>query len=142
MELSPYLPLLLGDLSQHSIKDAWAKGLKSMWHSPLVRRLARHVYCLDALATQEINAYFEKPLYVDIFDEQQWEALMTTDDLDVFRKFSELGFGALVLTRQQGHDLFLTLALFLCLVSVAALPLAMALEAVVVFRPPQHPQHP
>lgn len=88
MELSPYIPVLMGDLHQHSIREIWAKGIKDMWHSPLVRRLGGHVHAMEALSDQEIQVYEEPSLHIDVFDDEQWDALMTTDDIDVFRAFT------------------------------------------------------
>jgi MoaA/NifB/PqqE/SkfB family radical SAM enzyme len=89
LEISPYIPLLVGDLNQHSIREVWAKGIKAIWHSPLAKRLSERVYCTDALKEQEIAVYRQPSLYIDVFDDEQWEALMNTDDLDVFKRFSE-----------------------------------------------------
>jgi len=94
LELSPYIPVRLGDIKAHRIEDIWAKGIKTLWHSPLVRRLAGHVYCTDALADQEVDVFKEPPLHIDVFDPPQWEALMTTDDLDVFRRFTASNLAA------------------------------------------------
>jgi MoaA/NifB/PqqE/SkfB family radical SAM enzyme len=89
LELSPYIPVLLGDLQKHTIGAVWAKGIKEMWHAPLVRRLAGHVHSTEALSNQEVQVYEEESLHIDVFDNEQWDALMTTDDIGVFRRFSE-----------------------------------------------------
>jgi hypothetical protein len=89
MEVSPYIPVLAGDLKKHSIAEVWGKGIKEIWHSPLVRRLAGHVYCARSLRDQEVTMYRQPSLHIDVFDDEQWDALMTTDDLEVFKRFSE-----------------------------------------------------
>jgi MoaA/NifB/PqqE/SkfB family radical SAM enzyme len=89
MELSPYIPIVMGDLQRYAIHDIWAKGIKEMWHAPLVRRLAGRIHSTDMLRDQEITVYEAESLHIDVFDPEQWEALMTTDDLEVFQRFSE-----------------------------------------------------
>ena len=41
------------------------------------------------MGEQEVRIYEEESLHIDVFDEEQWDALMTTEDLDVFRGFSK-----------------------------------------------------
>lgn len=89
LETSPYLPVVIGNLKEHSIGEVWAKGMKEVWQSPLLRRFARQVHSTEVLGAQEISMYEEESLHIDVFDDEQWEALMTTDDLAVFRRFSE-----------------------------------------------------
>lgn len=88
LELSPYLPVLVGDIKKHSIQEIWSKGINEMWRSPLVRRFAQQIHSTDAFMDQEVRMYQEESLHIDVLNEEQWQALMTTDDLALFQQFS------------------------------------------------------
>lgn len=84
-ELSPYIPVLFGDATQHSIKEFWALSVKDMWRIPLMQRYARQVMTIPDMATVEPRIYFDSPVLIDRFDPDHWAIALQSDDPEELR---------------------------------------------------------
>ena len=47
--VSPYIPLVVGNIKKHSFSDYWNAGLCDTWCSKVVSRFSRHMYSIDAM---------------------------------------------------------------------------------------------
>ncbi len=47
--VSPYIPLVVGNIKKHSFSDYWNAGLCDTWCSKVVARFSRHMYSIDAM---------------------------------------------------------------------------------------------
>jgi|CXWL01.1.fsa_nt_gi MoaA/NifB/PqqE/SkfB family radical SAM enzyme len=88
-ELSCYIPVLVADSLEHSIEEVWAKDYKRLWNAPIVRRFADTMIDMAGMAKLELSIYDEPSLHIDIFDDEQLEVFLTTDDLPTLRAISE-----------------------------------------------------
>jgi hypothetical protein len=88
-ELSCYIPVLVGNSLEHSIEELWAKDFKRLWNAPIVRRFADTMIEMAGMARLEVSIYDEPSLHIDVFDDEQLEVFLTTDDLPTLRAISE-----------------------------------------------------
>jgi MoaA/NifB/PqqE/SkfB family radical SAM enzyme len=88
-ELSCYIPILLGNALEHPIEEFWAKDTKRLWNAPIVRRFASTLTNMAGMSELDVRIYEEESLHIDIFDDEQLDIFLTTDDLDVLRPLSE-----------------------------------------------------
>ena len=87
-ELSPYLPVLFGDATEHSIREFWAKSTKDMWGIPLVLAYAETLSVLDGMRQIRPKIYFEDPVLINRFDDENWALALDTADPDVLIKYA------------------------------------------------------
>jgi len=75
---SPYLPLVVGNIKKHTIKEYWDAGLPRIWKLPLVKELAERVRCISDFGKNEGNAptvWFEEDIRMDIIDDKLYKIL-------------------------------------------------------------------
>jgi len=82
-ELSPYIPVLVADLSKHSIREVWSKSIKEMWNIPLMRKFGETLSTIDGMARIQPRIYFDDHILIDRFDEENWQLAQSTDDAQV-----------------------------------------------------------
>lgn len=88
-ELSCYIPVLLGSALEHSIDEFWALKPKELWNSPIMKRFSNQLGYMKGMSELDVEIYAEESLHIDIFDPEQYEIFMTTDDLSILRGLSE-----------------------------------------------------
>ena len=47
--VSPYIPLVVGNVRRHSIEEYWNAGLSGAWDTPVVRELASRIYSISTM---------------------------------------------------------------------------------------------
>lgn len=47
--VSPYIPLVVGNVRRHELLEYWNAGLDRIWSSPLVRYLAEKLYSIGTM---------------------------------------------------------------------------------------------
>lgn len=47
--VSPYIPLVVGNVRRHSVAEYWNAGLSSTWHTDLVRAVSSHMVSMDTM---------------------------------------------------------------------------------------------
>ncbi len=87
-ELSCYVPVLVGNALEHPLHEVWAKDFKKLWNAPIVKRFTERMGTMQGMADLLLPIYDEPSLHIDVFDDEQLEIFMTTDDLDVLRAIS------------------------------------------------------
>ena len=88
-EPSCYIPVLLGSALEHPVEEYWAKDIKRLWNAPIMRRFAARLTNMQGMSELDVPIYQEESLHIDIFDDEQLEIFLTTDDLDVLRALTE-----------------------------------------------------
>jgi MoaA/NifB/PqqE/SkfB family radical SAM enzyme len=53
IRVSTYLPITLGNVLKHSLKEYWDHGLKDAWRHPVVQEYARKIECIEDLSNQD-----------------------------------------------------------------------------------------
>lgn len=74
--VSPYLPLTVGNVKNHSIYDYWNKGLSHIWGYPLILKMSGLVKSSDILGFSKKNlgmprTYYEQGLNIDLIDSEK-----------------------------------------------------------------------
>lgn len=87
-ELSPYLPLFLGDTRVHSIKSFWQLGQEEAWKLPLVVKMARTLLTLDGMSKIQPVPYYDPPVLIDLFDDENRALAEQTDDEKVLIEYA------------------------------------------------------
>lgn len=68
----PYLPLVLGNLRNHSFREYWEHGLNKMWEMQLVKKLAENIMCTSEMDVEKNNMpeiFKHGDIYIDLIDD-------------------------------------------------------------------------
>lgn len=84
LTVSPYIPLVLGNLRNHSLLEYWNNGLSESLDLPIVKDLTNKVIVsenMDLSQTEENipEVYKEKSLYLDIIDNKDCKSVTLQD---------------------------------------------------------------
>ena len=83
--VSPYIPLVVGNIKRHSLVDYWEAGLFKIWDYSVVKKLAENIKCIHDMYTlrDKLPAPFrEKEIYIDLIDDD----LNDTSSLSKYEK--------------------------------------------------------
>ncbi|URZ09327.1 radical SAM protein [Clostridium felsineum] len=72
ISLSPYIPLVVGNIKKHSIIEYWNKGLPRAWEYTIPRELAKNIVCIADMKKKIPNmpkVIEEKNLFIDLIDD-------------------------------------------------------------------------
>lgn len=81
--VSPYLPLIIGNIKVHSLQEYWDCGLNRIWERQIVRHLANHIKSIpDMYTISDIlpRNYKEEEIKLDLFDHD-------LDDLSLLKQY-------------------------------------------------------
>jgi MoaA/NifB/PqqE/SkfB family radical SAM enzyme len=70
--LSPYLPVTIGNLRRHSLREYWEKGLARIWEWELPKSFARQIKCMGDLGERREGlpaVWFDDSLEFDLIDD-------------------------------------------------------------------------
>lgn len=67
--LSPYLPIVFGNIKKHTLKEYWDRGLRKMWTHPKMLELARNAVTMDKLHNLSPRPYLDPHIILDLFEE-------------------------------------------------------------------------
>lgn len=70
LRVSPYLPLHVGQLRRHTLKEYWEAGYKIIWNYDFVQRFASKVKSVNDLMRVEPSPYYGPSLYIDLIDDR------------------------------------------------------------------------
>ncbi|NIT55637.1 MAG: radical SAM protein [Aliifodinibius sp.] len=89
-EVSPYLPILFGDSTKHSIKEFWrlTTSTKEFWQIPVMRKMADQLATIEGMREVEPRIYFEDHLMIERFDEENWALAEKTDDVNTLVEYA------------------------------------------------------
>ena len=72
ISLSPYIPLIVGNIRKHSIIDYWNNGLAKVWEFNIPKELAKNVVSISDMNKRSGNlpkVIEEKSLFIDLIDD-------------------------------------------------------------------------
>jgi MoaA/NifB/PqqE/SkfB family radical SAM enzyme len=78
--VSTYLPLVVGDLRRHTLKEYWDAGLADIWRHPRVRGWAERLRCLPDFADQSPQPWSGTDVEFDIIDDQDPAGAVRTEE--------------------------------------------------------------
>lgn len=93
-ELSCYIPVLVGSSLEHSAEELWQLDIKRLWNAPIMRRFADKLTDLGSMSEIELEIYREDSLHIDVFQEDQLEVFLTSDDLELLKEISRKNIAA------------------------------------------------
>lgn len=69
--ISPYLPLVVGNIRKHPFKQYWVGGLQSIWKKKIPQYMASFVKCIDDMGTlnEKFPETFMNDIYIDMLEE-------------------------------------------------------------------------
>lgn len=74
--VSPYIPVIVGNLRKHTIKDYWSAGLYRAWQIPIVQWFSEQILSCDHLDLSNINGnaipqnYYDNNIEMDLIDDE------------------------------------------------------------------------
>jgi len=82
-EISPYIPVLFGDATKHSIKELWraTNSSKDLWQIPIIKKMSDKLLTIDDMREITPRIYLEDPIMINRFDEENWALAQKTDDV-------------------------------------------------------------
>ena len=76
--VSPYIPLVVGNIRNHPLEDYWNNGLSSIWSTKLVQDLCNHMWTIDdmeRISDTICGIDMGGDLHVDLIDDNADELL-------------------------------------------------------------------
>lgn len=73
IEVSPYLPIIVGNIRKHKFSEYWENGLSKIWSLPIVKELANKILSIYDMGKDYKNipkVWFEKDIEIDIIDDK------------------------------------------------------------------------
>lgn len=70
--VSPYLPVIVGDLRKHSLQEYLDNGMSKVWHLPCVRNIAKHITSVNDMGKNENipEIYRDSDYEIDLIDDK------------------------------------------------------------------------
>ena len=69
--VSPYIPLIVGNIRKHTLKEYWENGLNSIWDTEVVRFLATRIKSINDMNKMFIeypSLYMGNEIFLDLFE--------------------------------------------------------------------------
>ena len=69
--ISPYLPLIVGNIRKHSFVEYWNRGLADIWEKKIPRLLAtflKSISDMETLSEKLPETFNGEEIYLDLFD--------------------------------------------------------------------------
>lgn len=70
--VSPYMPLIVGNITRHSFKEYWDKGLPSIWSLGEAQEFAKEINCIRDMSKPRSDGkrvWFDEDVKMDIIDD-------------------------------------------------------------------------
>lgn len=86
IQISPYIPIRIGDIKKHSILEYWEAGLNIVWSAKFIKELCRNIKSAEKMELNDIipelpKNYIDEPLYIDIIETPNFFDLTLSDIL-------------------------------------------------------------
>lgn len=80
IEISPYIPIRIGNIKKHSLLSYWEKGLNDIWSVPFVKSLCKEIKSTDEMELNNIYSilprnFIGEQLYIDLIDTENFHSL-------------------------------------------------------------------
>ncbi|WP_286910425.1 radical SAM/SPASM domain-containing protein [Clostridium sp. UBA1652] len=87
IEISPYIPIRIGNIRKYSLLDYWDNGLDKIWSVPFVKELCKKINSADDMELNNLYSYMPKnfidnQLYIDLIDTKDFKSLTLEDILN------------------------------------------------------------
>lgn len=72
IQVSPYLPITVGNIRRHKFSEYWNNGLARMWEIPKVKELARKIVSVKDMGRSDEaipTVWFDEDIAIDIIDD-------------------------------------------------------------------------
>ncbi|MEO0190469.1 MAG: radical SAM protein [candidate division WOR-3 bacterium] len=72
IQVSPYLPLVVGNVRRHKFREYWEAGLARIWEVPIVKKLAARISSIVDFGKREKGTptvWFDEDIEIDIIDD-------------------------------------------------------------------------
>lgn len=70
--VSPYLPIIVGNVRNHNLKEYWDAGLSRIWEIPIIEKLASQIISTIDFGRKKENGtpnvWFEHDITLDLID--------------------------------------------------------------------------
>lgn len=73
IQVSPYLPLVVGNVRRHKFREYWEAGLARIWEVPIVKDLAARISSIADFGKRAIGTpivWFDKDIEIDIIEDE------------------------------------------------------------------------
>lgn len=69
--LSPYLPLVVGNIKRYSLKDYWDSGLNKLWDYEVCKEVAKLLSSVDDMGhlQDKLELFKDDDIYIDLIDQ-------------------------------------------------------------------------
>lgn len=72
--VSPYLPITVGNVKRHSIKEYWNANFYKVWNLDVVQKLAKNLNCVENMGAHgNLETWIDKNIEIDIIDDHVFE---------------------------------------------------------------------
>lgn len=81
--VSPYIPLVVGNIKRHSLIEYWNLGLNKIWEKKIIRALTSHIWSIMDMqfAGDNLPRFFkEQDIRLDLIDND-------LDNIDLIRRY-------------------------------------------------------
>lgn len=95
--VSPYLPVSVGNIKKHSIREYWDKGWPEIWKLEFIREVAGHIKSVPDFNNEHEgmpNVWFEKNFMIDLIDNDLFKNYQNMKFQDVINSIQGLQKGA------------------------------------------------
>jgi Fe-coproporphyrin III synthase len=72
IDVSPYLPITIGNVRNHKLSEYWDRGLARMWEIKEANKLAQRISSVEDMGKTEIdmpNVWYENDIALDLIDD-------------------------------------------------------------------------
>lgn len=74
--VSTYLPIMVGNIRRHTLREYWDEGYKMIWKLPMIRNMISKIRTIEDFKEMTIKAWTDDPIRIDIIDDKIGGALL------------------------------------------------------------------
>ncbi|SHE90026.1 MULTISPECIES: radical SAM/SPASM domain-containing protein [Clostridiaceae] len=94
IEISPYIPIRIGNIKRYSLSTYWKKGLNDIWSVPFVKSICKEIKSAEEMELNNKYStlpknFIEKQLYIDLVDTENFNSLTLEEILSKWSDKSE-----------------------------------------------------
>lgn len=81
ISVSPYFPLVVGNIMKHSLEEYWAAGLNKIWEYDLVQKIADQIRCVADMGNIKPLSFYEDSLKIDLVEDDETKIQKLVEDI-------------------------------------------------------------
>ncbi|URZ03670.1 radical SAM protein [Clostridium felsineum] len=74
--VSTYLPIMVGNVRRHTLREYWDQGYKRIWKLPMLRNMVSKIRTVEDFKEMTVKAWTDEPIRIDIIDDKMKEVLI------------------------------------------------------------------